>query len=104
MAEVWLLHEYVGETELFRAEAIEHLRSDRQQVVARRVGGDSYTTILHTSGRGELPDGFAVDLLVAIGEARRLHPAVDSVIAIREVPGHGWQLHCCPLSQYKPSA
>ncbi|MFI5867247.1 hypothetical protein [Streptomyces sp. NPDC051546] len=103
MADVWLLHESMGGTELFRADAIEHLRSDRQQVVARRVGGDAYTSILHISDRTELPTGFAVKLVQAIGQARWDHPDDDSVIVIKLQSGR-WQLEASLLSDYDPSA
>ncbi|MFE3556918.1 hypothetical protein ACFXKW_18915 [Streptomyces sp. NPDC059193] len=104
MADVWLLHDHLGETELFRADAIEHLKSDRQQIVARRVGGDNYTTILHISGRKELPEGFAVDLLRAIGKARQDHPDEDTVIVLRDDFGRGWKYETQVLSAYKPPA
>ncbi|MEV6682217.1 hypothetical protein AB0N09_35955 [Streptomyces erythrochromogenes] len=101
MSDVWLLHEYAGEMELFRADAIEHLKSNGQQVVARRVGGDNYTAILHISGRKELPDDFAVDLLRTIAAARKDHPDEDTVIVIRYEFGRGWKCEIQVLAEYK---
>ncbi|MFG3207955.1 hypothetical protein [Streptomyces sp. NPDC048192] len=101
MADVWVLYESAGgmASELFRADAIDYLHSNDQQVDVRI--GTERTTLLHVSGRPKLPAGFGLDLLKTIARTRaeQQGKAVDTLI-VPTLDGETWTWEPHPLLDY----
>ncbi|GHI24663.1 hypothetical protein Shyd_60340 [Streptomyces hydrogenans] len=79
---IWIMRKIQGSSHgrgdrrfLVRADAITYLSGDDDQVRASQLGSDEFSVIADVKDGGptapKLPDGFNVDLLFAISEARR---------------------------------
>ncbi|MEV0696056.1 hypothetical protein [Streptomyces sp. NPDC050388] len=101
MAHVWVLYDSSAlMTEVFRADAIEHVRSTNETVDALRIGAEGRVTVLHVSGRPKLPPGFGLDLLKTIARASAEHLDEDTVV-VPTLDGETWKWVVHPLLAYE---